>query len=97
MTRSRKIIRAAIAVCAILSAIGCWTHEEISQTMPPYASTSDAGRDPASVPTPVAVPEVVENPQPGEPQGFAAKTGHAIATVLLFPFRMIADGLEWIF
>jgi hypothetical protein len=97
MAKRRLTLRAAIAACAILSAPGCWTHEEVDQTMSPYASISDEARDPASTPKPMAVPEVVENPAPDEPQGFAAKTGHAIATAVLFPFRMVADGLEWIF
>ncbi|HYL58537.1 MAG TPA: hypothetical protein VEU51_06670 [Candidatus Acidoferrales bacterium] len=96
MARLRLSLRAAIAACAILSATGCWSTQEIDQTMPPYASTSDEARDPASAPTPVAVPEVAEKSAPEE-QGFLAKTGHAIATVVLFPFRMIANAVEWIF
>ena len=97
MVKLKTAIPAAIVTFAIFAAVGCWTTEEIDQTMPPYASMSDAGRDPANTPKPVPVPEVVVNPEPDEPPGVLAKTGHAIATVVLFPFRMIGDAVEWIF
>lgn len=96
MEKLKRAIPAAIVTFAIFAAVGCTT-EEIDQTLPPYASMSDAGRDPANTPKPVPVPEVVVNPEPDEPPGVLAKTGHAIAAVVLFPFRMIGDAVEWIF
>ena len=47
MTRVRKsTFAAAMAAGAIMLAAGCMQTQEIDQTMPPYASISDEGRDP---------------------------------------------------
>ena len=39
---------------AIALAGGCMQTQEIDQTLPPYASISDEGRDPANLPKPQA-------------------------------------------
>ena len=41
-----------MAASAIMLAAGCMQTQEIDQTLPPYASISDEGRDPASAPKP---------------------------------------------
>ena len=52
MTRiSKSILLAAMLACAIGLA-GCVQTQEIDQTMPPYASISDEGRDPPPKPPP---------------------------------------------
>ena len=58
--------------CAIALA-GCTQTQEIDQTMPPYASISDEGRDP---PKP---------PPSNDSGGFMSALGSA----LMFPVRMI--------
>jgi hypothetical protein len=51
--RRKSTLAAAIVGIAIALAAGCMTqHQQIDETLPPYASISDAGRDPASAPTP---------------------------------------------
>ena len=51
MTRVRKSTFAAAMVAgAIMLAAGCMQTQEIDQTMPPYASISDEGRDPPKPP-----------------------------------------------
>ena len=66
-----------IATAIALSA-GCTTREVIDQTLPPYASTSDAGAEPSSVPTPVVVPEVTANQPAGKPESMIGKVADAI-------------------
>ena len=47
VTRIRKsTLAAAMVAGAIMLAAGCMQTQEIDQTMPPYASISDEGRDP---------------------------------------------------
>ncbi len=46
------MLAAVIAGAALVLATGCMQTQEIDQTMPPYASISDEGRDPASAPKP---------------------------------------------
>ena len=55
---------------------GCET-QNIDQTMPPYASISDDGRDPANAPKPP--------PSSDDSGGFM----NALGSVLMFPVRMI--------
>jgi len=82
----RKLIwPAAIVAGAIVFAAGCVT-EETSETMPPYASTSDAGRDPASAPSPAA--------GAGSSGGVMSSTGHVIGDVITAPFRAIGDAFS---
>jgi hypothetical protein len=51
VTRIRKSsIAAAMVAGAIVLAAGCMQTQEIDQTMPPYASISDEGRDPPKPP-----------------------------------------------
>jgi hypothetical protein len=79
----RLILPAAIVACAIAFAAGCVTEEE-SQTMPPYASASDEGRDPASAPSPPA----------SSSGGVMNSTGHVIGDVITAPFRAIGDAFS---
>ena len=72
--RVPKSILAAAMVGAMALA-GCET-QNIDQTMPPYASISDDGRDPASAPRPAAS---------DDSGGFM----NALGSVLMFPVRMI--------
>jgi len=55
----------------------CTQTEEVDQTMPPYASISDDGRDPANAPKPA--------PSDDDSGGFM----HVFGTILMFPVRMI--------
>ena len=77
MTRVRvtKSILAA-AMLGAMALAGCET-QNIDQTMPPYASISDDGRDPASAPKPPASSD--------DSGGFM----NALGSVLMFPVRMI--------
>jgi hypothetical protein len=51
VTRIRKTTLAAAMVAgAIMLAAGCMQTQEIDQTLPPYASISDEGRDPPKPP-----------------------------------------------
>jgi hypothetical protein len=85
MTVIRKLILpAAFVACAIAFAAGCVT-EETSETIPPYASTSDEGRNPASTPSPTASQEA------GSSGGVMSSTGHVIGDVITAPFRAIGD------
>jgi hypothetical protein len=53
VTRIRKsTLAAALVIAAILLASGCMETQEIDQTVPPYASISDEGRDPPKLPPP---------------------------------------------
>ena len=53
VTRIRKsTLAAAMVTGAIMLAAGCMQTQEIDQTMPPYASISDEGRDPPPKPPP---------------------------------------------
>jgi hypothetical protein len=88
MTVVRKLILpAAIVACAITLAAGCVT-EEVDQTIPPYASTSDEGRDPASAPSPAASADA------GSSGGVMSSTGHVIGDVITAPFRAIGDAFS---
>jgi len=70
----KSVVAAAMLVCAI-SIAGCVQTQEIDQTMPPYASISDEGRDPPKPPP----------PQDYDSGGFMS----ALGSVLMFPVRMI--------
>ena len=83
----RLILPAAIVACAITLAAGCVT-EETSETIPPYASTSDEGRDPASAPSPAA------SADGGSSGGVMSSTGHVIGDVITAPFRAIGDAFS---
>jgi hypothetical protein len=83
----RLILPAAIVACAIAFAAGCVT-EEVDQTIPPYASTSDEGRDPASAPSPAPSADA------GSSGGVMSSTGHAIGEVITAPFRAIGDAFS---
>jgi hypothetical protein len=88
MTVMRKLILpAAIVATAIAFAAGCVT-EQVDQTMPPYASTSDAGRNPASAPSPDASADA------GSYSGVMSSTGHVIGDVITAPFRAIGDAFS---
>jgi hypothetical protein len=51
--RHKSALAAAIVSGAIALAAGCMTqHQEIDETIAPYASISDDARDPASAPSP---------------------------------------------
>lgn len=50
MGRRRSVLAAAIAGGALMFAAGCMQTQEVDQTMPPYASISDADRDPPKPP-----------------------------------------------
>lgn len=77
---SRKLILpAAIAACALAFATGCTT-EEISQTVPPYATISDEDRNPASAPR-------AATPDTGDSSGVMSTIGDAIT----WPFRTIGE------
>lgn len=59
-------------------AAGCMTqHQEIDETLPPYASISDGARDPASAPTPAASED-----DSGGVMG-------AIETAVMFPIHVL--------
>jgi hypothetical protein len=50
MSRRKSTLAAAIVGGALMLATGCMETQEIDQTMPPYASISDEGRDPPKPP-----------------------------------------------
>jgi len=81
----KMILLAAIVTCALAFAAGCVT-EETSETIPPYASTSDEGRNPASAPSPAA--------DAGSSGGVMSSTGHVIGDVITAPFRAIGDAFS---
>ena len=85
MTVIRKMILPAIVACALAFAVGCVT-EETSETIPPYASTSDEGRNPTSAPSPAA--------DAGSSGGVMSSTGHVIGDVITAPFRAIGDAFS---
>jgi hypothetical protein len=74
--RIPKSILAAAMLGGAIAFAGCVQTQEIDQTMPPYASISDEGRDPASAPKPAASEDS---------GGFM----NALGSVLMFPVRMI--------
>lgn len=81
MTGRRKfILAAAIVGGALTLASGCMTTQETDQTLPPYASISDAGRDPASLP----------KPPPDNSGGVMSSIGDAI----IYPFRQIGAAFK---
>jgi hypothetical protein len=63
---------------ALALAAGCMTTQETDQTLPPYASISDEGRDPASVP---------KSPQSDDSGGIMSSIGNAV----MYPFHLIGD------
>ena len=69
----KSVVAAAMLVCAV-SLAGCVETQEIDQTMPPYASISDEGRDP---------------PKPPPPSDDSGGFMSALGSVLMFPVRMI--------
>jgi hypothetical protein len=79
------ILPATIVACAIAFAAGCVT-EVTSETIPPYASTSDEGRNPASAPSPTT--------DTGSSGGVMSSTGHVIGDVITAPFRAIGDAFS---
>lgn len=83
--RRKLILPAAIVACAIAFGAGCTSHEEIDETMPPYASTSDEGRYPASAPSPAV------SSNAGDSGGVMHTTGHVIGDVIMAPFRALGD------
>jgi len=86
VTSIRKLILpAAIVVGAIALGAGCSSHEETSQTMPPYASTSDEARDPASAPSPAV------DANSGDSGGVVSTTGHLVGDVIMSPFRLLGN------
>jgi hypothetical protein len=50
MGRRKSRLIVAIAAGALVLAAGCMQTQEIGQTMPPYASISDEGREPPKPP-----------------------------------------------
>jgi hypothetical protein len=80
MKRTRtRILTVAITACAITFGAGCVT-EDVSQTVPPYATISDADRDPASAPR-------AANTDTGDSGGVTSAIGNAI----MWPFREIGE------
>jgi hypothetical protein len=69
MGRRKSTLAAAMVASAIMLAGGCVT-ETTDQTLPPYASISDEGRDPASAPKP---------PPSDDSPGIMSRIGSAIA------------------
>ena len=70
--RQKSTLAAAIVGIAIALAAGCMTeHQEIDETLPPYASISEDARDPASAPTPT--------PSASDSGGVMDSIGNAIA------------------
>jgi hypothetical protein len=78
MMRIRKLIIPGLIVASALAA-GCVT-EEVSQTVPPYATISDEDRNPASAPRPA-------NPDTSDSSGVMSTIGDAIT----WPFRTIGE------
>ena len=74
-----RILTVAIATCAITFGAGCVT-EDVSQTVPPYATISDADRDPASAPR-------SSNADTSDSGGVMSTIGDAI----MWPFRAIGE------
>jgi hypothetical protein len=80
MISTRKlIIPAAIAACVLALGAGCTT-EQISQTVPPYATISDEDRDPSSAPRAAST-------DTGDSGGVMSTIGDAI----MWPFRTIGN------
>jgi hypothetical protein len=75
--RIPKSILAAAILAGAIALAGCMQTQDIDQTLPPYASISDDGRDPASAPKPPASDD--------SGGGFMS----ALGSVLMFPVRMI--------
>ncbi|MGD0119960.1 MAG: hypothetical protein ABSD30_17975 [Candidatus Binatus sp.] len=74
------ILAALFAVGALTLAAGCTTTTETDQTLPPYASISDAGRDPASM----------AKPPPDDSDSVMSSIGDAI----VYPFHLIGEAFE---
>ena len=73
MPRISKSILASAMLASAIAIAGCTQTQEIDETMPPYASISDEGRDPPK-------------PPPSQDSGGFMS---ALGSVLLFPVRMI--------
>lgn len=91
MRSGGTIVRAALVAAGIALFAGCTTREVIDQTLPPYASTSDAGSEPSSAPSPVVVPEVTASEPAGKPESLLGKVADAIGAAITFPLHMIGD------
>ena len=50
--KGRRTLAAVAIIVGAVALSGCTTTQEIDQTQAPYASISDEGRDPASMPQP---------------------------------------------
>jgi hypothetical protein len=74
----------AAAIVAVAIAAGCTTTQEIDQTLPPYASISDEGRDPASAPTPT----------PSASSSGDSGVMSAIGDAIVYPFRLIGGAFS---
>ena len=80
MMRTRRLMIPAVFVaCALAFGAGCVT-EDVSQTVPPYATISDADRDPANAPR-------TANTDTGDSGGVMSSIGDAI----MWPFRAIGE------
>jgi hypothetical protein len=86
-TMRKLILPAAIVACALAFGAGCTT-EETDQTMPPYASTSDEAREPASAPSPAV------SSNAGDSGGVMSATGHGIGDIIMSPFKAIGDAFN---
>ena len=75
VTTIRKSVLATAMLACALALAGCMQTQEIDETLPPYASISDEGREPPKSPPP-------DDDSSG---GFMS----AIGSVLMFPVRMI--------
>jgi hypothetical protein len=81
VTGGRKSILAGAIIGGVLAlASGCYTTQETDQTLPPYASISDAGRDPSSLP----------KPPPDDSGGVMSSIGDAI----VLPFHELGEAFE---
>ena len=78
--RSRmKWIPALILACAIATIPAC-----ASQNQAPPPETTAAQSQPQAAPTPAPA-------QSSEPDSVLGATAHAVATIILLPFRIVAD------
>ena len=69
-----KSFLAATMLASAIALAGCVQTQEIDQTMPPYASISDEGRDP---------------PKPAPSNDSGGGFMSALGSALMFPVRMI--------
>jgi hypothetical protein len=99
MFEERKITwmfaRAGLFAAAMFLGSGCVSTQVIDQTLPPYASRSDEGAEPANAPKPMVVPEYSENPAAIQSEGGGVtQTQHAIGDAVLSPFRALGKLLN---